>query len=87
MRRFLLILLAAGLWAGTASAKDRTRAPPPPPPPRNSHPPQPPPEDPKLSPEDREVVENLELLESMDAAQDLDMLMELSQEEKEDSPP
>lgn len=88
MRHALLILLAAGLWAGTASAaEDRSH---PPPPPRNTEPARPRPDGSKLSPEDKEVVENLELLESMDAAQDLDMLMELSQDDKdgkdEDSP-
>nr|WP_255203869.1 hypothetical protein [Myxococcus sp. AM011] len=36
---------------------------------------------PALSEEDREVVENLELLESMDAAEDLELLMELSQQD------
>ncbi|WP_371817231.1 hypothetical protein [Myxococcus sp. CA051A] len=34
-----------------------------------------------LSEEDREVVENLELLESMDAAEDLELLMELAQQD------
>ncbi|MCP3102006.1 hypothetical protein LZ198_24370 [Myxococcus sp. K15C18031901] len=33
---------------------------------------------PQLSEEDREVVEELELLESMDAAEDLEVLLELS---------
>ncbi|MFL5344873.1 MAG: hypothetical protein ACJ8AT_08765 [Hyalangium sp.] len=86
MRRSLLILLAAGLWAGTASAaEDRTQAPPPPS--RNTEPARPRPDAARLSAEDKEVVENLELLESMEAAQDLDMLMELSKEDKDEGSP
>jgi hypothetical protein len=81
VKRFLLILLATSLYSGTAwAAKDRTPAPPPPPP-RAQEPARPPPSQPKLSAEDQEVVENLELLESMDTAEDLDLLMELSKEE------
>ena len=85
MRRLLFILLAASLYAGTAAAEDRHPKPPPPSPPRSTEPAQPKPADAKLSPEDREVVDNLELLEGMDAAQDLDLLMELSKDD--DSPP
>jgi hypothetical protein len=77
--RFVGILLAAGLWAGTAAAEDRK--PPSPAPPEKA------PEraparagGPELSAEDREVVENLELLESLDEAEDLELLLELSQE-------
>ncbi|HZN94030.1 MAG TPA: hypothetical protein VFB81_15060 [Myxococcales bacterium] len=33
---------------------------------------------PPLSDEDREVIENLDLLQSMDGAKDLDLLLELS---------
>jgi hypothetical protein len=36
---------------------------------------------PELSAEDKEVVENLELLESMDAVEDLELLLELSQDD------
>ncbi|RKI04486.1 hypothetical protein D7Y04_06060 [Corallococcus sp. AB038B] len=35
---------------------------------------------PQLTDEDREVVENLELLESLDAAADLEVLLELADE-------
>lgn len=36
---------------------------------------------PPLSDEDREVVENLDLLQSMDGAKDLDLLLELAKAE------
>ncbi|RKH45191.1 hypothetical protein D7V93_35650 [Corallococcus llansteffanensis] len=36
--------------------------------------------EPQLTDEDREVVENLELLESLDAAADLEVLLELAEE-------
>ncbi|RYZ34221.1 MAG: hypothetical protein EOO71_39710 [Myxococcaceae bacterium] len=36
--------------------------------------------EPALTDEDREVVENLELLESLDAAADLEVLLELSED-------
>jgi hypothetical protein len=36
--------------------------------------------EPQLTDEDREVVENLELLESLDAAADLEVLLELADE-------
>ncbi|GMU04325.1 hypothetical protein [Corallococcus caeni] len=37
--------------------------------------------EPPLTDEDREVVENLELLESLDAAADLEVLLELADEQ------
>ncbi|GMU03053.1 hypothetical protein KH5H1_71730 [Corallococcus caeni] len=37
--------------------------------------------EPQLTDEDREVVENLELLESLDAAADLEVLLELADEQ------
>ncbi|RKH04626.1 hypothetical protein D7X74_35245 [Corallococcus sp. CA047B] len=37
-------------------------------------------QEPPLTDEDREVVENLELLESLDAATDLEVLLELSED-------
>ncbi|NNB90414.1 hypothetical protein HJC10_38575, partial [Corallococcus exiguus] len=46
-----------------------------PPPPSDTRRPQP-----QLTDEDREVVENLELLESLDAAADLEVLLELADE-------
>jgi hypothetical protein len=70
--RFLVVLLAVGLWAGTAAAEDHK---PPPPPPAK------PADKPELSKEDREVVENLELLETLGEAEDLELLMELSKDE------
>ncbi|ADO69952.1 hypothetical protein [Stigmatella aurantiaca] len=78
MSGFLTAVLATTLWA----------IPPPPPKPPPSPPPveapKAPPERPApqaLSPEDREVVENLELLEGMDEAGDLDLLLELARED------
>jgi hypothetical protein len=85
VRRLLFIPLAAVLYAGTAAAEDRPPKSPPPPPPPATERARPKPDTSQLSAEDREVVDNLELLESMDAAQDLDLLMELSQDD--DSPP
>jgi hypothetical protein len=76
------VVLAAGLYAGTAAAEDRKQAPP-------SGTREPAAEkstrlrQPGLSAEDQEVVENLELLESMDEAEDLELLMELSKEEED----
>jgi hypothetical protein len=82
-RRALPLLLIAGmtLTALPAAAQE------PPTPPPSSAPAEPPPpreaphDSPALSDEDREVVENLELLESLDAAEDLELLIELSQED------
>ncbi len=71
------LLLATVLSAGTAAASE----PGPPAPPKN--PPEQRASTPELSAEDKEVVENLELLESMDAVEDLELLLELS---KDDSP-
>ncbi|RKG61169.1 hypothetical protein D7X30_05435 [Corallococcus sp. AB011P] len=82
----LLFALAAGVPASAQQS--------PPPPPTDEvpatakavHPEAPPPPtdtrrpQPQLTDEDREVVENLELLESLDAAADLEVLLELADE-------
>jgi hypothetical protein len=78
--RSLIIVLAVGLYAGTAAAEDRA---PPPPPARSSERAPAREGKPELSAEDREVVDNLELLESLDEAEDLELLMELSKEEED----
>jgi hypothetical protein len=74
------VLLAVSLYAGTAAAEDKKPAPPPS---RTSEPAAEQSPKPRLSAEDQEVVENLELLESMDEAEDLDLLLELSKEEED----
>jgi hypothetical protein len=61
------LLLATVLSAGTAAASEPT------PEKRASTP--------ELSTEDKEVVENLELLESMDAVEDLELLIELGKDD------
>ena len=77
----LFLLASVTLAALPATAQE------PPAPPPSSIPAEPPPAreapraQPSLSEEDLEVVRNLELLESMDAAEDLELLIELSQEE------
>lgn len=81
MRRLLpALVLAVGLCGGVAAAEEPSKARP---------------EDVKeakeakapdtahLSDEDREVVENLELLESLDEAKDLDLVEALLQEDEE----
>jgi hypothetical protein len=73
--RFLLLLAAATLCAGTAQAADS-------PAPRKAE--QAHSGTSPLSPEDKEVVDNLELLESMGEAQDLDLLMELAKDDDKD---
>ena len=76
-RLSVAVVLAVSLYAGTAAAEDKR-------PPPASQKSEPAPEKaprPKLSAEDQEVVENLELLESMDEAEDLEMLLELSKED------
>jgi hypothetical protein len=55
------------LWAAPARAEDSQ-------PPRPAG---------ALSEEDREVVENLELLESLEAVDDLELLLALSEEEQQ----
>lgn len=80
MSRFPLILLAAGLHAGTAWASEELPPAPPPPPSRTTLA-EPPRALPALSTEDQEVVENLELLESLETAEDLELLLELSKPE------
>lgn len=78
-RLSVVVALAVSLYAGTAAAEDKK----PPPSPRTGEPAEKSPR-PRLSAEDQEVVENLELLESMGEAEDLEMLMELAKEEEED---
>ena len=78
-RLTLAVVLAAGLCAGTAAAEDKK-------PPASTRTGEPATEKsprPRLSAEDLEVVENLELLESMGEAEDLEMLMELAKEEED----
>ncbi|MFB1482849.1 hypothetical protein [Corallococcus sp. RDP092CA] len=81
----LLLALAAGVPASAQQPptpkEDSAPAPPkavhpeaPPAPAENRRP------EPPLTDEDREVVENLELLESLDAAADLEVLLELADE-------
>ncbi|MDY7231792.1 hypothetical protein [Hyalangium rubrum] len=81
MRRVLALWLATSLYAGAALAGEQK--PPAPPPPTRA--PEPAPaqgaDKPELSAEDQEVVENLELLESLDEAEDFELLLELSREE------
>lgn len=81
MRRLLpALLLAVGLWGGLASAEE-----PPRPRPEDSKAakaPPPAPDTAPLSDEDREVVENLELLESLDEAKDLDLVEALLKDEE-----
>jgi hypothetical protein len=64
----LCALWPASAWAGPqdrrATPPDAGRPPPPPAP---------------VSDEDREVIENLDLLQSMEDAKDLDLLLELNQ--------
>ena len=80
----LLFALAGALPAGA----QEVRTPPSttastPAPPASPVPPEPPQArrtEPQLTDEDREVVENLELLESLDAASDLEVLLELAEE-------
>jgi len=79
-RLSVALVLAVSLYAGTAAAEEDKR------PPASTRPAEPateksPPSN--LSAEDQEVVENLELLESMGEAEDLEMLMELAKEEDE----
>lgn len=81
MSRALVLSLAVGLYAGTSWAQEQK----PPTPPAPTQSPRPPPartDRAELSAEDREVVENLELLESLDEAEDLELLLELSKEEE-----
>jgi hypothetical protein len=75
------VLTVSLLYAGAAAAEDKK---PPAPPSRTGEPAKERATQPKLSAEDQEVVENLELLESLDEAEDLDLLLELSKEEEED---
>lgn len=78
MRRLLpALVVAVGLWGGVAAAEESEK----PPPTTEGTKMAKAPDSAPLSPEDREVVENLELLESMDTTEDLDLLLELSQEE------
>lgn len=78
MSRLLVILLAAALHAGTAWAGEQPTTAPPPAPARATGPSGPSPELSGLSEEDQEVVANLELLESLETAEDLELLLELS---------
>ncbi|WP_126932810.1 hypothetical protein [Corallococcus sp. AB018] len=79
----LLFALAAGVPASAQQSPPSDEVPAPakavhpeaPPPPSDTRRPQP-----QLTDEDREVVENLELLESLDAAADLEVLLELADE-------
>jgi hypothetical protein len=77
----MAVLAVSLLYAGAAAAEDKK---PPAPPSRAGEPAKERAPQPKLSAEDQEVVENLELLESMDEAEDLELLLELSKEEEED---
>ncbi|HEX8706485.1 MAG TPA: hypothetical protein VF815_47055 [Myxococcaceae bacterium] len=79
-RLSVVVVLTVSLYAGTAAAEDKK---PPPPSSQKSEPATEKSPRPKLSAEDQEVVENLELLESMGEAEDLEMLMELSKEEED----
>lgn len=77
-----LLLVLTGTLAHARAAPGSPEEPTPPPVPSKP----PPSRDtrrstPAMSDEDREVVENLELLESMDAAEDLELLLELSQQD------
>ncbi|AFE03978.1 hypothetical protein COCOR_01273 [Corallococcus coralloides DSM 2259] len=80
----LLFALAAGVPASAQQSPPSKEVPAPAkavppeasPPPTEARRPQPP-----LTDEDREVVENLELLESLDAAADLEVLLELADEQ------
>ena len=79
-RLSLAVVLAVSLYASTAAAEDKK----PPPSARTAEPAREKSPRPTLSAEDQEVVENLELLESMGEAEDLEMLLELAKEEEED---
>jgi hypothetical protein len=75
-------LVALAMGALPAAAQEAPPPPPPPAVPAQPPPPRSPPRaQPTLTDEDREVVDNLELLESLDATEDLDVLMELSQKD------
>lgn len=78
-RLSVALVLAVCLYAGTAAAEDKK----PPAPTRTGEPATEKSPRSRLSAEDQEVVENLELLESMGEAEDLEMLMELAKEEDE----
>ncbi len=79
MRRLLpAVLLAVGLCGGAAWAE----APPQPRPEDSKAAKAPAPATEKLSDEDREVVENLELLESLEEAKDLDLVEALLKDEE-----
>ncbi len=79
MRRLLpAVVLAGGLWGGVASA-DEPREPPPQ---EAKAAKAPAPDKAPLSEEDREVVENLELLESLEEAKDLDLVEALLKDEE-----
>ncbi|WIG95357.1 hypothetical protein [Myxococcus sp. SDU36] len=75
----LLCLLPLGATAAEPQAA--TPAPPPSTPTKPPPPGEPPRARVTLSEEDQEVVEHLELLESLDAAEDLDLLLELGRED------
>jgi hypothetical protein len=79
-RLSVAVVLAVSLYAGTAAAAEDKK---PPTPTRTGEPATEKPPPSRLSAEDQEVVENLELLESMGEAEDLEMLMELAKEEDE----
>lgn len=82
MRRLGALMLGGALIAGTALARPpRSTAPPPEPRAADAG-------SPALSPEDQEVVQNLELLEHLPESRELDTLLELSQvQSSEEEPP
>lgn len=80
MRRLLLaVVLTVGLWGGRAAAEESEKQPSTTEGTKVAKAPDTTP----LSPEDREVVENLELLESLDEAKDLDLVEALLKDEEE----
>ncbi|MFY2556574.1 hypothetical protein ACN469_02925 [Corallococcus terminator] len=78
---FLALMAAPPASGAGQSETPRTEEAPLPPAPARTPSPKPTRPTTALSEEDREVVENLELLESLDAAEDLELLMELAQDE------
>lgn len=72
----LCVLWPASALAGSADRRPTADGGRPGPPPRATAPP--------TSDEDREVIENLELLQAMDDARDLDLLLELNKDRDPD---
>jgi hypothetical protein len=76
-------LAAGALWCALAPAAARAQPPDPPPRLDGGQGPGNPSAAPPLSDEDREVIENLDLLQAMDGARDLDLLLELKDADEE----